>query len=152
MDILELPILGSRNNNKEKFYSLLTDKPLRNFEGFDLGHLNLGDDLSVYMYFLNQENENYHYLWDIIFPHVIGCILICDWSDPLSIEQNLKSIEYIDHHFNTPLHICSLPGTSDLPDSFIQEELELTGNRYLYTFDPESKDSAKNILMGILNT
>jgi len=151
MNILELPVLGSHQDQTEKIYTLLADQPLRNFEGFDLGVLELDKDLQIYFYFMNQENENYHYLWDLIIPHAVGCLLVFNWLDAQSIELNLRTIEYIEGRFSTPLHICSLPADSDIPDDLIKEELEMNGKRRLYTFDPESKDSVKHILSQVLS-
>jgi hypothetical protein len=152
MNILELPVLGSQQNQMEKIYSLLSDRSLRSFEGFDLGILELDKDSCIYYYFLNQENENYHYLWDLVIPHALGCLLVFDWLDPKSIERNLRTIDYIEGRFSTPLHICSLPAESDIPDDLIREELEMNGERRLYPFDPGSKDSAKQILLQVLRS
>jgi len=151
MNILELPVLGSQRDQTEKFYTLLSDQPLRNFEGFDLGVLELDKDLHIYLYFINQENDNYHYLWDLIFPHAIGCLLVFSWLDAQSVELNLRTIEYIERRFSTPLHICSLPAESNVPDELIKEELEMSGKRRLYTFDPNSKDSVKDILLEVIS-
>jgi signal recognition particle receptor subunit beta len=151
MSILELPVIGSRQNNIEKIYSLLSDQPLRNFEGMDLGILKLEDDSQVYFYFFSQDNDNYHYLWDLVIPHAIGCILLFDWQDPQSIERNLRTLEYLEERFTTPLHICSLPAENDIPDDLIREELEAKGTRFLHTFDPASKESAKEILLQVIS-
>ncbi len=151
MDILEIPVIGNRNKDKEKIYTLLSDQPLRNFEGMDFGLLNVENKLSIYFYFLNQENKQYQFLWDIVLPHAIGSILVCDWQDPQTIEENLITIEYIEHRFETPMHICSLPMSADLPDDIIKEELEKGSNRKLHAFDPSSKESAKNILLDVIN-
>ncbi len=152
MNIIELPVIGSRHNRIEDIYHLFSEHSLRNFEGMDLGILDLDNENQIYFYFLCQENEQYHYLWDLVIPHAIGCILIFDWLDPRSIENNLQTIEYIEERFSTPLHICSLPAENDIPDDLIKEELEVHGNRHLYTFDPTSIDSAKEILLHLLES
>jgi hypothetical protein len=152
MNIIELPVIGSRYSGKEKFFSLLSGDALRNFEGFDLGLLKLDEENSLYFYFINMENENYQYLWDIIIPHAVGCLLICEWRDHQSVDDNLKTIEYLEMKFSTPLHICSLPASDDVPESFINEELEHGSQRKLYSFDPESKNSVKDILLKVLES
>lgn len=151
MNIIEIPVIGSRNNQIEKFFYLLSNNSLRNFEGLDLGILHLDSNFQVYFYFLNQDNEQYYYIWDLVIPHAPGCILIFNWEDPRSIESNLKTIEYVEKRFLTPLHICSLPSYQDIPDDLIKEELQIHGNRRIYTFDPERKDSAKEILRGVFD-
>ena len=151
MNIIEIPVIGSRSSGKEKIYTLLSGDALRNFEGFDLGLLNLDEENFLYFYFMNIENETYHYLWDIIIPHAVGCVLICEWRDHQSVDDNLKTIEYLERRFSTPLHICSLPASDEVPESFINEELEHNGQRKLYSFDPESKESAKDILLKVLD-
>ena len=152
MNIIELPVIGSRHNQTENIFSLLSDLTLRNFEGMDLGIVDLDPQNQIFFYFLSQDNEQYHYLWDLIIPHAIGCILIFDWQDPRSIEKNLQTIEYIEERFSTPLHICSLPAENDIPDDLIKEELEVHGNRQLHTFDPTSKESAKAIILRLLES
>lgn len=150
MNIIELPVIGNRYNQIESLFSLLSENSLRNFEGLDLGIIDLDQDNQIYFYFFSQENEHYHYLWDLIIPHAMGCILIFDWQDPRSIENNLQTIEYIEERFSTPLHICSLPAENDIPDDLIKEELGTHPNRWLYTFDPSSKESAKKMLLQLL--
>ena len=150
MNIIELPVIGSRNSGKEKIYTLLSGNPLRNFEGFDLGLLKLDDENSINFYFMNLENANYQYLWDIIIPHSVGCLMICEWKDHQSVDDNLNSIEYVETRFSTPLHVCSLPASEEVPESFIKEELA-HGSRKLYSFDPDNKESAKEILLSVLN-
>lgn len=150
MNILEIPVIGNKENNKDKIFTLLSDQPLRNFEGLNFGCLELEEDLMIYFYFLNQENVNYRYLWDIIIPHAPGCILICDWKNSQLIEDNLRTIEYIENKFHTPIHICSLPSSGEVPDTLIEEELKQNGERQLHAFDPTKKESAKNILLEVI--
>jgi len=150
MNIIEIPVIGSRYSGKEKLFSLLSENALRNFEGFDLGLLKVDEDNFLYFYFMNMENESYRYLWDIIIPHAVGCILICEWRDHQSVDENLKTIDYLERRYSTSIHICSLPASEEVPESFINEELEQSGQRKLYAFDPASKDSAKDILLNVL--
>ena len=151
MNIIEIPVIGSRYSEKEKFYTLLSGDTLRNFEGFDLGSLKLDEDNFLYFYFMNMENDNFRYLWDIIIPHAIGCILVCEWRDHQSIDDNLKIIEYLERRFSTSLHICSLPAGEDVPESLINEELQQSGQRRLYSFEPENKEAVKNIILQVLD-
>lgn len=150
MNIIEIPVIGSRDSGKEKLFTLLSAEALRNFEGFDLGLLKLDEDNALHFYFMNIENENYKYLWDIIIPHSLGCLLVCEWRDHQSVDDNLKTIEYLEKRFALPLHICSLPVSDEVPESFIYEELEHGSDRKLHSFDPESKKSAKEILLNVL--
>ena len=152
MNIIEIPVIGSRYSGKEKLFTLLSENSLRNFEGFDLGLLKLDEENYLYFYFMNMENENYRYLWDIIIPHAVGCILICEWRDHQSVDENLKTIDYLERRFSTAIHICYLPASEDVPESYINEELEQSGQRKLYSFDPSSKDSAKDILLNVLGS
>jgi hypothetical protein len=150
MNIIEIPVIGSRYSEKESFYTLLSPDALRNFEGFDLGLLKLDEETILHFYFMNTENDTYRYLWDIIIPHAVGCLLICEWRDHQSVDDNLKTIDYLERRFSTSIHICSLPASEEVPESFINEELEHGGQRKLYSFDPKSKDSVKDILLKVL--
>jgi hypothetical protein len=151
MKIIELPVIGSRSSQKENLYNLLCENALRNFEGFDLGLLKLDEEYAIHFYFMNMENENYYYLWDIILPHAIGCVLVCEWQNHQSVDINLKTIEYLERRFSTPLYICSIPANEEVPESFINEELQ-KGQRKLFSFNPENKESAKEILISVLES
>lgn len=152
MKILEIPVIGSRNSGKEKLFSLLSQDALRNFEGFDLGLLKLNEENIIHFYFMNMENDSYRYLWDIIIPHAVGCLLVCEWQDHQSVDDNLKAIDYLESRYSTSIHICSLPASEDVPEDYITDELERGGQRKLYSFDPESKESAKDILIKVLDS
>ena len=150
MNILEIPVIGSRSSKKENIFTLLSQDALRNFEGFDLGLLKLNDENIIHFYFMNMESDTYHYLWDIIIPHAVGCLLVCEWRDHQSVDENLKTIDYLEGRFSTSLHICSLQASEDVPESYINDELEQGGQRNLYSCDPESKESVKDILLKVL--
>lgn len=152
MNIIELPVIGSRSSEKEKFFTLLGGETIRNFEGFDLGLLKLDEDNFLYFYFMNMENDNFRYLWDLIIPHALGCLVVCEWHDHQSLDDNLKIIEYLEKRFSTMLHICSLPAGEDIPEPYLNEELQKHGQRQLYAFDPQKKESVKNILLQVLES
>ena len=101
---------------------------------------------------MNMENDNFRYLWDLIIPHALGCILVCEWRDHQSIDENLKIIEYLEKRFSTILHICSLPAGEEIPEPYLNEELQKHGQRKLYSFDPAEKESVKNILLQVLES
>ena len=152
MNILEIPVIGSRNSGKEKIFTLLSQDALRNFEGFDLGLLKLDEENIIHFYFMNMENDAYRYLWDIIIPHAVGCLLICEWRDHQSVDDNLKTLDYLERRYSTSIHICSLPASDEVPESFINEELAHGDQRILHSFDPDSKDSIKNILLKVIDS
>ena len=56
----------------------------------NFGLLKLKDDLSIYFYFLDQEDENYLYLWDLLIPNAIGCVVVCDYNDSDSFKKNVE--------------------------------------------------------------
>jgi len=152
MNILEIPVIGSRNSGKENIFTLLSQDALRNFEGFDLGLLKLSEENNIYFYFMNMENDAYRYLWDIIIPHAVGCLLICEWRDHQSVDDNLKTLDYLERRYSTSIHICSLPASEEVPESFINEELAHGDQRILHSFDPDSKDSVKDILLKVIDS
>ena len=150
MNIIEIPVIGSRKSEKETIFTLLGETPLRKFEGMNVGFLKLDDDHAIYFYFLNQENEEYFYLWDLILPHAAGCLVICEMSNTNIFEKNVETIEYLKKHYATPVHICSLPVEGEEPSilklDFDKDEEQ---QRFLY-LDPQDKNSAKSILLQIL--
>jgi hypothetical protein len=152
MNILEIPVIGSHKNDKEKLFTLLSDRAIRKFEGLDVGFLQLSEDLSIYFYFLNQENEEYYYLWDLIIPHAIGCIVICDLSNSEIFAKNVNIIQYLEQRYQTPLHICALPVHGLEPTILKTKSFDETQGREFQYFNPKSKDTAKKILMKIIQS
>jgi hypothetical protein len=152
MDILEIPVIGSRKSEKEILFSLLSDKPLRKFEGLDTGILHLNEDLEIYFYFLNQEDDNYTYLWDLIIPYAIGCIVICNPSNPEIFEKNVEVIESLETRYNTPIYPCTIVnGEQDSPVLAENDQQADTERKFLH-LNPKEKSSAKNILLTLINS
>jgi hypothetical protein len=152
MDILEIPVIGSRKSEKEILFSLLSDQRLRKFEGLDAGILHLTKDLEIYFYFLNQEDDNYTYLWDLIIPYAIGCIVICDPSNPEIFEKNVEVIESLEKQYNTPIYLCDI--ADDKEDSHVLAEKDQptdTDREFLH-LNPQEKKSAKNILLKLIDS
>ena len=58
MNILEIPVIGSWKSEKESIFTLLSDRPLRKFEGLDVGfyasQLGVGDKDDAVDAFENQ--------------------------------------------------------------------------------------------------
>jgi len=150
MNILEIPIISSRRSNKEKFLSLISEQPLRKFEGLDVGYLKLDDGYIIYFYFLDQENEDYFYLWDLIIPHAVGCIILCDLENTEIFEKNIETIDRLKKSFTTPLHICSFPIKGEDAALVNRTEDVQAEKEFLY-FNPEDKNSAKNIMYHVLD-
>jgi hypothetical protein len=150
MNILEIPIISSRKNDKEKFFTLLSERAIRKFEGLDVGYLQFDSNLGIYFYFLNQENEEYYYLWDLIIPHAIGCVMICDLSNSEIFEKNVQIIQYLEHRFSTPLHICALPVHGLEPTVLKARGSSATQGREFQYFNPKDKETVKNILLKIV--
>jgi len=152
MNILEIPVISSRKNDKEKLFSLLSDQSIRKFEGLDVGHLQLDSGLDIYFYFLNQENEEYYYLWDLIIPHAIGCIMVCDLSNSDIFEKNVQVIQYLEQRYSTPLHICALPVHGLEPTVLKTKGFEEAQGREFQYFNPDDKETAKKILLKFIKS
>ena len=104
MNIIEIAIIGSQKTDKEILFSLLCDEPLRNFQGLKFGKLILNKEKAIHFYFLNQEKESY--VWDLIIPHSIAVIVVCDFEYPQILNENLLMIERLENSFTTPYFIC----------------------------------------------
>jgi len=101
-------------------------------------------------YFLDQENENYLYLWDLLIPHAIGCVVVCEFNKPEIFKKNVEIIENIENRYQTPLHICTLLSETEIPGDIENKEFSGEENRKVIQFDPSNKTSAKDILLEIL--
>ena len=93
MKVMEIPVIGSRKSEKEKIFTLLANKPLRKFEGLDVGFLELEDEHFIYFYFLNQESEDYYYLWDLILPYAPVCLVVFDFKNAEIFNRNVEIID-----------------------------------------------------------
>lgn len=152
MNILEIPVIGSWKSDKESLFTLLSDQPLRKFAGLDVGYLPLELNLAIYFYFMNQENEEYMYLWDLIIPHSIGCVVICDLENAEIFEKNVEIIEYLKDRYSSNLFICSLPVQGEEPAVLRSKGMVPDDIAEFLFFDPNDKTSAKEVLSKILNS
>ena len=50
-NIIEIAIIGSQKTDKEILFSLLSEEPLRNFQGLKFGKLVLDEEKSIHIYF-----------------------------------------------------------------------------------------------------
>jgi hypothetical protein len=150
MNILEIAVIGSKESKKEKLYTLLSDTPLRNFQGLDFGSLQLADDMEIYFYFMNQEQEAYRYLWNLIIPHACCCLIVIEWENEELFAETIKWIEYFEQNFLTPLHICAFKPIQTVDERLINHKYKFNGAREFIFFDTSSKESAKNILESLL--
>ena len=121
--ILEIAIISSRTSEKEKLYSLLSDIPLRNFQGLKFGSISLDQEHDIYLYFLNQENETYYYLWDLIIPHTVSCLVMCDWDEQEILESNLATLDKLEEEYSTPINICAFKPSKNPDDIMFKEGL-----------------------------
>jgi len=152
MNILEIPVIGSWKSDKESLFTLLSDQPLRKFGGLDVGYLPLEANLAIYFYFMNQENKEYMYLWDLIIPHSIGCVVICDLENSEIFEKNVEIIEYLKDRYSSNLFICSLPVQGEEPAVLRSKGMVPDDIAEFLFFDPNDKTSAKEVLSKILNS
>ena len=150
MDILEISVIGSSANEKEKLFTVLSDQQLRKFEGVDVGYLELDKDTAMYMYFLNQEADDYFYLWDLIIPQAIGTVLLCDLGNSEIFSKNVERIEHLEKRYSTPLHICSLPVDGQKPAALKADSFGSDSDRDFLYFDPGDRKSAKEVLLKVL--
>ena len=150
MNILEIPVISSRKNDKEKLFTLLSERAIRKFEGLDVGYLKLDSNMGIYFYFLNQESTEYYYLWDLIIPHAIGCVIICDLSNSEIFEKNVQIIQYLEQRYKTPLYICALPVHGLEPTVLKTRASSQAQGREFQYFNPHDKETAKKILLKIV--
>jgi len=150
MNVIEIPVIGSRRSEMEKLFTLLSDQPLRKFEGLDVGMLNLDDDLEMYLYFLNQDSDDYIYLWDLIIPRALGCVVICDLANTEIFEKNVEIIELLKQRYATDLYICSLPVKGEEPAVLQSKSIAPDDIKEFLYFNPSEKQTAKDILLKIL--
>jgi hypothetical protein len=150
MNILEIPVIGSKRSSKEKIYTLLSNNPIRNFQGLDFASLKLAEDLEIYFYFMNQENESYRYLWDLIIPHAYCCLILIEWDNEELFAATIKLIEHLERNFQTPLHVCAFKPDQIASLQLSDHHFKFNGAREFLFFDTNRKESAKEVLNSIL--
>ncbi len=149
---MEIPVIGSRKSEKEKIFTLLANKPLRKFEGLDVGFLELENEHFIYFYFLNQESKDYYYLWDLILPYAPACIVVCDFKNAEIFNRNVEIIEMLKERYETPFHICSLPSSGEGAGIPLSGLSDGDGEKEYQVFNPKDKNSAKSILQSLLDS
>ena len=152
MNVLEIPVIGSRKSAKEQIFTLLSQQNLRKFEGLDVGCLDLSNNFTIYFYFLHQEDENYYYLWDLIIPYSLACLVVCDVSNIDIFEKNLEIIKNLEKKFTAPLYISYLSVSGEQPGFFKEKAQEFKEKREFIEFNPQDKKSAKDLLLRVLNS
>jgi hypothetical protein len=100
---------------------------------------------------LNQENEEHLYLWDLIIPRSIGCLVVCDLGNTEIFEKNVEVIERMKERYSTDLYICSLPVEGEEPAVLKSKGLVPDDVTEFLYFNPQDKKSAKTILLSIVN-
>ncbi len=151
MNIVELVIIGSQKTEKEKLFSILSEEPLRNFQGLKFGCLNLDDEKSIHFYFLNQEQDIYYYLWNLIIPHSLAAIVVCDCNDPQILNDNLEVISQLETTYSTPLFICPFNNYENLEAEMEKFGINLQNSNRILKFESGDKKSAKTILTDIFS-
>ena len=150
MNILEIAVIGSKESKKEQLYALLGDTPIRNFQGLNFGALALPDNIQIYFYFLDQEDNNYTYIWDLVFPHAYCCLILVEWDKEELFGETIKLIEQLEQTYQTPLHICSFKPEKNMNPLLLDHAYIFNGNRKFIFFDPADKESAKKVLKTLL--
>ena len=144
----ELAIIGSQKTEKEILFTLLSDEPLRNFQGLKFGKLNLDEDKIIHFYFLNQEKESY--VWDLIIPHSIAVIIVCDFDSPQILNENLLVIERIQNSYTTPHFICPYQSTENIIEQLERYGLDIKKDNRILEFDQKDRENAKKILVDVM--
>jgi hypothetical protein len=148
MNVIEIAIIGSQKTDKEMLFSLLSDKPLRNFQGLKFGELNLDKDKSIYYYFLNQEKESY--VWDLIIPHSVAVIVVCDFDYPQILNENLLVIERLENSYTTPYFICPFQSKENIIEEMEKYGIDIKNDNRILEFDHKDRGNAKKVLTNVL--
>jgi len=149
MNIIELVIIGSQKTDKEILFSLLSEDPLRNFQGLKFGNLILDNDKSIHFYFLNQEKESY--MWDLIIPHSVAVIVVCDFDYPQILNENLLVIERLENSYTTPYFICPFQSKENIIEEMEKFGIDIKNDNRIIKFDQKGRENAKKVLTDVLS-
>ena len=147
-NIIEIAIIGSQKTDKEILFSLLSDEPLRNFQGLKFGKLVLDNEKSIHFYFLNQEKESY--VWDLIIPHSVAVVVVCDFDYPQILNENLLVIERLENSYTTPYFICPFQSKDNIIEEMEKYGIDIKNDNRILEFDHKGRDNAKKVLTDIL--
>jgi len=151
MNIIELTIIGNQKTEKEKLFSQLSENPLRNFKGLKFGYLNLDEENTIHFYFLDQEKESFLYLWDLIIPHSLGIIVICDCNEPQILNESLAVIERLNKVYSTPYFICPLAKNEEVIQQLENLGVDTKDGNRILNFDENDNQSAKKLLIEVFS-
>jgi len=148
-NIIEIAIIGSQKTDKEILFSLLSEEPLRNFQGLKFGKLVLDEEKSIHIYFLNQEKESY--VWDLIIPHSVAVIVVCDFDYPQILNENLLVIERLSNSYTTPYFICPFQSKENIIEEMEKYGIDIKNDNRILEFDQKGRDNAKKVLTDVLS-
>jgi uncharacterized protein len=113
----------------------------------DFGKIGINDELVLYL-FGTPGQERFWFLWNGLFKGALGAVVLVDTR---RIEDSWYAIDRLEHH-GTPFIVArnNFPdSTADLAD--VREALSLSGDVPLIDCDARDRESAKQVLITLVN-
>ncbi|MBK1788988.1 ATP/GTP-binding protein [Prauserella sp. ASG 168] len=114
---------------------------------FDFGRISLSEQLVLYL-FGAPGQERFWFLWDRLFAGTLGAVVLVDTR---RLEDSWYAIDRLEHH-GTPFIVArnNFPGAQHGLEE-VRDALTLSPDVPLIDCDARSRESAKNVLITLVN-
>jgi signal recognition particle receptor subunit beta len=115
---------------------------------FDFGRISLNEQMVLYL-FGAPGQERFWFLWDRLFSGTLGAVVLVDTR---RLSDSWYAIDRLEHH-DTPFIVArnNFPGTSTHSLDAVRDALSLPADVPLIDCDARDRDSAKHVLITLLD-
>jgi len=118
----------------------------------DFGRITISDDVVLYL-FGTPGQERFSFMWETLSEGMLGFVLLVDGTSPSSIMEATQMIEFFTGMSDVPFVVAANKVAADDEGllSSVRQSLELSDSVSLLPCDARSKDSVKQVLLGLLH-
>jgi signal recognition particle receptor subunit beta len=123
-------------------------------EGTIFGRISMNQDLSLFLYGINDKNQIGDIHWHMFSRKVLGTIVLFKWGDQVSLAGTKKRIEYFTSEYNFPIVIAANSNGRNvkITDTVANYAIALTSKVKFIFYQNTDLTSMKNVLLTLINT
>jgi len=103
----EIVIVSCSNSNHWSFLRSICDECEITEHDIALGRTKINEDLDLFLYGLNANNNLSDFAWDLLVHKMMGYIVLYDWYDYVTFSQTKKIIDFLTDHIDAPFVIAA---------------------------------------------
>jgi len=118
----------------------------------DFGRITISDDVVLYL-FGTPGQERFSFMWETLSEGMLGFVLLVDGTSPSSIMEATQMIEFFTGMSDVPFVVAANKVSAEDEGllSSVRQSIGLSDTVPLLPCDARSKDSVKQVLLGLLN-